>query len=69
MPQSVALPFGAFERALTDTINQDTADTVRNLGKALEKAGSEGVPGELRKLREAVLKLKAPKALVKEVLP
>ena len=68
VPRSVALPFGTFERALAEKLNQGTAATVRDLSKALEKAGSEGVPGELRKLREAVLKLKAPEALLKEVL-
>lgn len=67
LPRSVALPFGSFERALSEKVNQDTAATVRDLVKALDKAGSEGVPGELRKLREAVLKLQAPEALMQEV--
>ncbi len=67
LPRSVALPFGTFERVLSEKVNQHTAGTVRDLSKTLDKAAAEGVPAELGKLREAVLKLQAPEELVKEV--
>lgn len=68
LPSSVALPFGSFERALSEKINQNAAATVRELSKALDKAGADGIPTELAGLRKAVLGLEPPEALVTEVL-
>ena len=63
----MAIPFGSFERALSEKLNQGTAARVRELTKALDSAAPDGVPSELADLRAATLTLQPPEALKTEV--
>jgi alpha-glucan,water dikinase len=61
VPASVALPFGAFERALADPANAAAADAVAALEAELAAApAGGGVPPALRALRVAVRSTLAP---------
>lgn len=63
IPTSVALPFGVFERVLSDKVNQAVADDIKMLKTKLGK----GEFGVLSDIRQTVLKLVAPPQLVKEL--
>ncbi|KAK1425887.1 hypothetical protein QVD17_21249 [Tagetes erecta] len=63
IPTSVALPFGVFEKVLSDDINQGVSEKLHILKKQLEAEGSD-VLGEIRKM---VLDLSAPPQLVEEL--
>lgn len=67
VPGSIALPFGTFERVLSDGINYSTAGNISSLIGALENAKEGQVPKELKELRQEVLKLQPPDALIAEV--
>lgn len=62
IPTSVALPFGVFEKVLSDDSNQAVAKQLENLKKKL--GGDFSVLGEIRK---TVLQLVAPPPLVQEL--
>ncbi|MFS8029200.1 putative alpha-glucan, water dikinase [Helianthus anomalus] len=63
IPTSVALPFGVFEKVLSDELNQGVSEKLQILKKQLETDGSV-VLGEIRK---TVLDLSAPSQLVQEL--
>ncbi|KAJ4974404.1 hypothetical protein NE237_007578 [Protea cynaroides] len=63
IPTSVALPFGVFEKVLSDSSNQAVADTLQSLKKQL----GEGEFSALGEIRRAVLQLAAPPQLVQEL--
>ncbi|KAL6007085.1 hypothetical protein ACLOJK_032581 [Asimina triloba] len=63
IPTSVALPFGVFEKVLSDDLNQEVADTV----DALKKTLGEGDFDVLGDIRKTILQLAAPSQLVKEL--
>ncbi|KAH9773133.1 alpha-glucan water dikinase 1 [Citrus sinensis] len=63
IPTSVALPFGVFEKVLSDDINQAVAEKLQILK---QKLGEED-HSALREIRETVLQMKAPNQLVQEL--
>jgi alpha-glucan,water dikinase len=63
IPTSVALPFGVFEKVLSDKSNQAVAEKLKILKKKL----GEGEVSALREIRETVLQLAAPSQLVQEL--
>ncbi|XP_076945424.1 alpha-glucan water dikinase, chloroplastic-like [Bidens hawaiensis] len=63
IPTSVALPFGVFEKVLSDELNQGVSEKLQILKKQLEVEGTD-VLGEIRK---TVLDLSAPSQLVEEL--
>ncbi|KAJ8548378.1 hypothetical protein K7X08_030847 [Anisodus acutangulus] len=63
IPTSVALPFGVFEKVLSDEINQGVAEELQILTNKL----SEGEFSALGEIRRTVLDLSAPAQLVKEL--
>ncbi|XP_010553614.1 PREDICTED: alpha-glucan water dikinase, chloroplastic [Tarenaya hassleriana] len=63
IPTSIALPFGVFEKVLSEKANQGVAEKLQVLKKRLE----DGNHGALRDIREAVLDLVAPTNLVEEL--
>ncbi|KAI8528222.1 hypothetical protein RHMOL_Rhmol12G0133800 [Rhododendron molle] len=62
IPTSVALPFGVFEKVLSNDLNQKVAEKLQFLKKKLE--GDVSALGEIRK---TVLELVAPSQLVQEL--
>ncbi|THG07079.1 hypothetical protein TEA_023732 [Camellia sinensis var. sinensis] len=63
IPTSVALPFGVFEKVLSDGLNQKVAEKLQLLKKKL----GEGDVSALKELRKTVLELSAPSQLVQEL--
>ncbi|KAL7196896.1 hypothetical protein ACSBR1_036832 [Camellia fascicularis] len=63
IPTSVALPFGVFEKVLSDGLNQKVAEKLQLLKKKL----GEGDFSALKELRKTVLELSAPSQLVQEL--
>ncbi|KAJ8494187.1 hypothetical protein OPV22_015908 [Ensete ventricosum] len=63
IPTSVALPFGVFEKVLSDDINQEVASKLQMLKEKLVS----GEFGALVEIREIVLQLAAPRVLVQEL--
>ncbi|KAI3744640.1 hypothetical protein L1987_57728 [Smallanthus sonchifolius] len=63
IPTSVAIPFGVFEKVLSDELNQGVSEKLQILKKQLGAEGSD-VLGEIRK---TVLDLCAPPQLVQEL--
>ncbi|KAG0623205.1 hypothetical protein M758_3G156100 [Ceratodon purpureus] len=63
LPTSAALPFGVFEKVLSESINKDVATEIAALSKQL----ADGDFSKLKDARETVLGLKAPPALVEEL--
>lgn len=63
IPTSVALPFGVFEKVLSDNSNQAVAEKLKILKKKL----GQGEFSALREIRETVLQLAAPPQLVQEL--
>ncbi|KAF9625316.1 hypothetical protein IFM89_021441 [Coptis chinensis] len=63
IPTSVALPFGVFEKVLSDASNKAVATTLQSLKERLR----EGDSNALGEIRQAVLRLAAPPQLVKEL--
>ncbi|XP_043724760.1 alpha-glucan water dikinase, chloroplastic-like isoform X2 [Telopea speciosissima] len=63
IPTSVALPFGVFEKVLSDSSNQAVAETLQFLKKRL----AEGEFSALGEIRRAVLQLAVPPQLVQEL--
>ncbi|PIA61801.1 hypothetical protein AQUCO_00200059v1 [Aquilegia coerulea] len=63
IPTSVALPFGVFEKVLSDDSNQKVAATLLSLKRKL----GEGDFNALGEIRQTVLQLAAPPQLVKEL--
>ncbi|XP_058193102.1 alpha-glucan water dikinase, chloroplastic-like isoform X2 [Rhododendron vialii] len=63
IPTSVALPFGVFEKVLSDGLNQGVAENLHILKKKL----GEGDVSALGEIRKAVLELAAPSQLVEEL--
>uniref|UniRef100_A0A0E0PYA1 alpha-glucan, water dikinase n=1 Tax=Oryza rufipogon TaxID=4529 RepID=A0A0E0PYA1_ORYRU len=63
VPTSVAIPFGTFEKVLSDEINKEVAQTIQMLkGKLAQDDFSA-----LGKIRKTVLNLTAPTQLIKEL--
>ncbi|KAL2543228.1 Alpha-glucan water dikinase 1 [Abeliophyllum distichum] len=63
IPTSVALPFGVFEKVLSDNVNQGVAMKLQVLKQKLD----EGEFSTLGEIRKTVLELSAPPKLVKEL--
>ncbi|CAN6195188.1 unnamed protein product [Urochloa humidicola] len=63
VPTSVAIPFGTFEKVLSDGLNKEVAQNVEKLKSRLAQEDFTSL-GEIRK---AVLNLAAPMQLVKEL--
>lgn len=63
IPTSVALPFGVFEKVLSDDLNQGVAEKVQLLQKKL----GEGEFSILQEIRKTILALAAPPQLVQEL--
>ncbi|XP_031400299.1 alpha-glucan water dikinase, chloroplastic [Punica granatum] len=63
IPTSVAIPFGAFEEVLSDSINKVIAGKLQSLKRRLGK----GDFSALKEIRTTVLELQAPKQLVEEL--
>ena len=63
MPHSVALPFGVFEKTLSDEANKQAASQYEGLLQRLETGTSKGVE-QLHRVREVLLELAPPEELV-----
>nr|XP_043623338.1 alpha-glucan water dikinase 1, chloroplastic-like isoform X2 [Erigeron canadensis] len=63
IPTSVALPFGVFEKVLSDESNQGVSEKLQILNKEL----GEGESDVLEEIRKTVLDLSAPPQLVQEL--
>ncbi|XP_020589456.1 alpha-glucan water dikinase, chloroplastic isoform X2 [Phalaenopsis equestris] len=63
IPTSIALPFGVFEKVLSDNINKDVAHNVDALKRKLE----DGDFNALGEIRGAVLQLEASSRLITEL--
>ncbi|KAG2256802.1 hypothetical protein Bca52824_076096 [Brassica carinata] len=63
IPTSVALPFGVFEKVISEKANQAVSEKLQVLKKSLDE-GDQGALGEIRK---TVLGLVAPAELVEEL--
>ncbi|KAK4788945.1 hypothetical protein SAY86_020264 [Trapa natans] len=63
IPTSVAIPFGVFEKVLSDSINQAVAKNLQSLKGRL----GEGDFSALKEIRATILELQAPKQLVQEL--
>eukprot|EP00262_Sarcandra_glabra_P002083 TRINITY_DN1233_c0_g2_i1.p1 TRINITY_DN1233_c0_g2~~TRINITY_DN1233_c0_g2_i1.p1 ORF type:complete len:1456 (+),score=336.06 TRINITY_DN1233_c0_g2_i1:107-4474(+) len=63
IPTSVALPFGVFEKVLSDDSNQEVAEKLQILKKML----GEGDFSALHEIRKTVLQLVVPPQLVQEL--
>lgn len=63
VPVSVALPFGVFEKVLSEDMNKDVAEKI----EALDKLVAKGDFSKLHKIREIVLQMNAPSQLVGEL--
>nr|CAB3468198.1 unnamed protein product [Digitaria exilis] len=63
VPTSVAMPFGTFEKVLSDGLNKEVAQNIENLKSRLAQEDFTAL-GEIRK---AVLNLAPPMQLVKEL--
>lgn len=63
IPTSVALPFGAFEKVLSDDLNKAVAEELQTLKNKL----ADGDVSMLAEIRQTVLKLTAPPQLVQEL--
>ncbi|KAK1552116.1 hypothetical protein Q3G72_010601 [Acer saccharum] len=63
IPTSVALPFGVFEKVLSDNINQAVVKKLQPLKKKLKEEENSA----LKEIRETVLQLAAPPQLVQEL--
>ncbi|XP_038694729.1 alpha-glucan water dikinase, chloroplastic-like isoform X4 [Tripterygium wilfordii] len=63
VPTSVALPFGVFEKVLSDNLNQGVAKKLQSLKEKLGR----GEFNILKEIRETVLQLAAPPQLVQEL--
>ncbi|TQD83177.1 hypothetical protein C1H46_031282 [Malus baccata] len=63
IPTSVALPFGSFEKVLSEDSNKAVAEKLETLKKKLK----DGDFDSLKKIRETVLQLAAPHQLVQEL--
>ncbi|WVZ77602.1 hypothetical protein U9M48_025453 [Paspalum notatum var. saurae] len=63
VPTSVAIPFGTFEKVLSDRLNKDVAQSIEKLKSRLAQEDFNAL-GEIRK---TVLNLAAPMQLVKEL--
>ncbi|KAL6604777.1 hypothetical protein ACP70R_042721 [Stipagrostis hirtigluma subsp. patula] len=63
VPTSVAIPFGTFEKVLSDELNKEVAQTIQKLKSKLVQEDFSAL-GEIRK---TVLNLTAPTQLVKEL--
>ncbi|MGD8757256.1 MAG: PEP/pyruvate-binding domain-containing protein [Deltaproteobacteria bacterium] len=64
LPSSVALPFGVFEKVLSQELNRGHAKRYDALTREMDEAEEEWRPEVLGKLRETVLALQAPDDLV-----
>ncbi|HMK50084.1 MAG TPA: PEP/pyruvate-binding domain-containing protein, partial [Thermodesulfovibrionales bacterium] len=63
LPASVALPFGVFERTLSDPANSESAKKHEGLLAKMGRVSGEENPGILSGLRETILGLEAPVGL------
>eukprot|EP00249_Psilotum_nudum_P023740 c28967_g1_i1 orf=621-4901(-) len=63
VPTSVALPFGVFEKVLSEKENKDVAAKVSSLDRLLR----QGDLSKLYEIRQIVLELQAPSQLVEEL--
>jgi alpha-glucan,water dikinase len=63
VPVSVALPFGVFEKVLSEDMNKGVAEKIEALGKLVAK----GDFSKLDEIREIVLQMDAPSQLVDEL--
>lgn len=63
LPTSVAIPFGVFEKVLSESANKVVAKKLQSLKRKLE----EGDFSALREIRETILELQAPEQLVREL--
>ncbi|XP_057856016.1 alpha-glucan water dikinase, chloroplastic isoform X2 [Cryptomeria japonica] len=63
VPESIALPFGVFEKVLSEEMNKDVAEKIA----ALNLIVAQGDFQKLHDIRETVLQLKAPHQLVDEL--
>ncbi|MCL5024585.1 MAG: hypothetical protein M1497_14720 [Nitrospirae bacterium] len=63
IPPSVALPFGVFEKVLSEDFNSGPAGEYEELAQRVDSADEEARPKLLGELRGVVLKLKAPEGL------
>ncbi|KAK4758856.1 hypothetical protein SAY87_020157 [Trapa incisa] len=64
IPTSVAIPFGVFEKVLSESINQAVAEKLQSLKGRLR----EGDFSALKAIRATILELQAPKKLVQELM-
>jgi alpha-glucan,water dikinase len=63
VPTSVALPFGVFERVLSQESNKEVAERYRALSRKVDEEGEDMRPTVLDELRRTVLALKEPDEL------
>ncbi|XP_072983787.1 alpha-glucan water dikinase, chloroplastic isoform X1 [Typha latifolia] len=63
IPTSIALPFGVFEKVLSDDVNQEVASNLQMLKKRL----TQGEFSALGEIRKTVLQLAPPNPLVEEL--
>ena len=64
LPDSVALPFGVFEKVLSEKDNRAAADRYNQLIDSLGEAKGQALEQRLEELRNTVLRLTAPDELV-----
>ncbi|KAI4383012.1 hypothetical protein MLD38_008897 [Melastoma candidum] len=63
VPTSVAIPFGVFEKVLSERINEGVSQKLQTLKKKLEEEDF----GALKDIRDAVMQLRSPDELVREL--
>ena len=64
LPTSVALPFGVFEKVLTEEKNKETVRHYEALIRRIEKDGGKAADHVLSEVRKTVMALEAPDELV-----
>ncbi|KAH7567630.1 hypothetical protein JRO89_XS07G0108200 [Xanthoceras sorbifolium] len=63
IPMSVAIPFGAFETVISESVNKDIANKISHFYKLLQS----GDLSQLQAIKEAVLQMSAPSSLTFEL--
>ena len=63
LPESIAVPFGVFEKVLSDGINKSTADAYTKMSETVDALAADARPAMLKEIRQTVLGLHAPRAL------
>ena len=64
VPRSAAIPFGVFEKVLTDETNKETAGRYNKLLEKISRADSTSHSGILKRLQQTVRELRPPGTMI-----